>query len=139
MTRGRKPTAPHLKVLAGTTRPDREVRDAPEFDLIDEFPDPPEHLNPDGAQMWMNLGPQLVKARVLQIVDLYSLEQLCFSWQRFRQKAKVGMELTAAEDTALKALFSEFGMTPASRRKVSSSTEPISGNKFAGNGRRKAS
>ena len=138
MSRGRKPTAPHLKVLAGTARPDREVADAPEYDLIEEFPEPPQHLNPDGVEMWRNLGPQLVSARVLQVVDLYSLEQLCFSWQRFRQKAKAGMELTAAEDTALKSLFSEFGMTPASRRKVASGGEKPKGNKFANNGSRRA-
>lgn len=134
----RKPTAPHLKVLAGTDRPDREMPDAPEFDLIDDFPGAPQHLNPDGAEMWGTLGPQLVAARVLQVVDLYSLEQLCFAWQRFRQKAKAGMELTAAEDTSLKALFSEFGMTPASRRKVASGGERPKGNAFAGNGRRNA-
>lgn len=134
----RKPTAPHLKVLAGTDRPDREVPDAPEYDLIDDFPDAPQHLNPDGAEMWRTLGPQLVGARVLQVVDLYSLEQLCFSWQRFRQKAKAGMELTAAEDTALKALFSEFGMTPASRRKVAAGGEKSKGNRFANNGSRRA-
>lgn len=133
--RGRKPTAPHLKVLAGTDRPDREVPDAPDYDLVEDFPDAPQHLNPDGAEMWRNLGPQLVSARVLQVVDLYSLEQLCFAWQRFRQKAKAGMELTASEDGALKALFSEFGMTPASRRKVAAGSEKPAGNKFAANGR----
>ncbi|MGO4003161.1 hypothetical protein ABVN23_18925 [Pseudomonas fluorescens] len=138
MTRGRKPTAPNLKVLAGTTRPDREVTDAPEFDLIDDFPDAPQHLNRDGAEMWESLGRQLVAAKVLQVVDLYSLEQLCFAWQCFRKKAKADMEATAAETTALKALFSEFGMTPASRRKVSSGGEQKKGNTFAGNGRKNA-
>lgn len=138
MTRGRKPTAPNLKVLAGTTRPDREVKDAPEFDLIEDFPDPPQHLNRDGAEMWDSLGRQLVSAKVLQVVDLYSLEQLCFAWQCFRKKAKADMEATAAETTALKALFSEFGMTPASRRKVSSGGEQKKGNPFAGNGRKNA-
>lgn len=137
MTRGRKPTAPHLKILAGTSRPDREVHDAPEYDAVDSFPEAPEHLNVDGVEMWNNLGPQLITARVLQTVDLYSLEQLCFAWQRFRQKAKAGMELTAAEDSALKGLFSEFGMTPAARRKVAAGAEKPAGNKFANNGRKK--
>ncbi|GLK88309.1 hypothetical protein GCM10017655_13710 [Pseudomonas turukhanskensis] len=132
---GRKATPPALKVLAGTSRPDREVPDVPEFDLIDDFPSPPQHLNVDGAEMWNNLGPQLVAARVLQVVDLYSLEQLCFAWQCFRKKAKADMEATAAELTALKALFSEFGMTPASRRKVSSGGDKAPTNKFSGNGR----
>ncbi|AVK20255.1 phage terminase, small subunit [Pseudomonas aeruginosa] len=88
--------------------------------------------------MWNQLGPQLVAAKVLQVVDLYSLEQLCFAWQCFRKKARADMEATAAEQTALKALFSEFGMTPASRRKVSSAGEKQAGNQFAKNGRRGA-
>jgi phage terminase small subunit len=134
----RKPSAPHLKVLAGTTRPDRQQEAGPEFDLIDVFPYPPQHLNADGAEMWQNLGPQLVKARVLQVVDLYALEQLCVAWQMFRQKAKAGMPNTAAEDTALKGLFSEFGMTPAARRKVAQSGDGAKANKFGSNGKRSA-
>jgi phage terminase small subunit len=134
--KGRKPTAPSLKLIAGTARPDRATPDAPEYDLVNEFPAAPQHLNPDGMEMWHNLGPQLVGARVLQVVDLYSLEQLCFAWQRFRQKAKAGMELTAAEDTSLKSLFSEFGMTPASRRRVVSGAEEKKGNQFRNNGTR---
>lgn len=88
--------------------------------------------------MWNDLGRQLMGAKVLQIVDLYSLEQLCFAWQRFRQKAKAGMELTAAEDTALKSLFSEFGITPASRRKVPIGQDEKPRNRFAQNGKRPA-
>jgi len=135
MTRGRKPTSPNLKVLAGTTRPDRVKPDAPEYDLVENFPDPPQHLNSDGAEMWRRLGDQLVSARVMQVVDLFSLEQLCYAWQCFRKKAKAEMEATAAETTALKSLFSEFGMTPASRAKVTSSGEKEKGNKFAANGK----
>ena len=134
--RGRKPTAPALKVIAGTDRPDREAPDAPEFDLVEEFPDPPQHLNADGAAMWSDLGPQLVRARVLQVVDLYALQQLCYAWQRAVAKQKAGMDITAAEDNALKALWSEFGMTPASRRKVAAGSEKPAGNKFRDNGKR---
>lgn len=132
--RGRKPTAPNLKVLAGTNRQDREVADAPEFDLVEHFPDPPDYLEKDGTAMWNDLGPQLVAAKVLQAVDLYSLEQLCVAWQSFRRKARAGMEATAAENTALKSLFSEFGMTPASRRKVTAGEKKETGNRFANNG-----
>lgn len=138
MTQGRKPTAPNLKVLSGTNRPDREPADAPEYDLIEDFPKAPQHLNTDGVEMWDSLGKQLVAARVLQVVDLFSLEQLCFAWQCFRKKAKAEMEATAAETTALKSLFSEFGMTPASRSKVASGGEKPKGNKFSGNGKRSA-
>ena len=128
---GRKPTAKHLKILAGTSRPDREFPDAPEFDLVSEFPEAPRHLDIDGAFMWNSLGPQLVAAKVLQTVDLYSLEQLCVAWQCFRKKAKAGMESTAAENQALKSLLAEFGMTPASRRRVVAGDTVKKGNKFA--------
>lgn len=134
--RGRKPTAPALKVIAGTDRPDREAPDAPEFDLVEDFPDPPQHLNVDGASMWSDLGPKLVAAKILQVVDLYGLQQLCYAWQRAVAKQKAGMDITAAEDMALKAMLSEFGMTPASRRKVTAGGEKKTGNKFSGNGKR---
>ena len=134
MTRGRKPIPSGFKVLAGTNRPDRVSVDAPEFDLVEDFPPAPQHLNADGMEMWRNLGRQLVAAKVLQVVDLYSLEQLCHAWQCFRKKAKADMDSTAAETTALKSLFSEFGMTPASRNKVAASNDKPKGNKFADGG-----
>ena len=127
-----------MKVIAGTARPDRQSAPEPVFDLVDVFPYPPQHLNPDGAEMWNDLGPKLIAAKVLKVVDLYPLEQLCFAWQRFRQKAKAGMEMTAAEDTSLKNLFAEFGMTPAARRKVATGGDEKTGNRFAQNGKRPA-
>ena len=135
---GRKPKAPGLKVLSGTARPDREAPDAPEYDLIEQFPEPPQYLNPDGVKMWSELGPQLVAARVLQVVDLYALTQLCFAWQRMVQKAKAGIEPTSAEDTALKGMLSEFGMTPAARRKVAAGDSKAKANKFKNGGPRSA-
>lgn len=138
MSRGRKEIPPGLKVVRGTDRPDREAADAPEFDLIEEFPKPPQHLNPDGVEMWWNIGRQLVAARVLQVVDLYALEHLCATWQMIRKKIKAEMEVTAAENTALKSLFSEFGMTPASRKKVASGDAKPKGNKFKNAGPRQS-
>ena len=115
----RKPTPHNLKVIAGTDRPDRAPpKDMPEFDSVSVMPQPPQHLNPDGREMWFDIGGKLVDAKVLQSVDLYALEQLCVRWQSHRQLAKASIAATAADDNALKALFSEFGLTPASRRKV---------------------
>lgn len=134
MAKGRK--TPHeFKVIQGTAQPCRENADAPKFDLVSVFPDAPQHLTIDGALMWADLGPKLVAAGVLQVVDLYPLEQLCYAWQWFRQKAKAKMELTASENNALKALFAEFGMTPASRQKVTTGGDGPKGNRFANNGK----
>jgi phage terminase small subunit len=134
--RGRKPTPHNLKVIAGTDRPSRApADDLPEFDLVSVFPDPPQHLNIDGASMWSDLGKQLVAAKVLQQVDLYLLQQLCYCWQRHCAKQRAGMDIMAAEDQALKSLFSEFGMSPASRKKVTSGGQKAEGNKFSNNKR----
>src|SRR3990167_5385996 len=129
-----------LKVISGTVEKSREAKteaDAPEFDRVKVFPPAPQHLDVDGAQLWKELGTQLVACGVLQVVDLYALEQLCYCWQRFRQKAKAKLEITASEDNALKALWAEFGLTPAARRRVVANlTEPPAANRFAGHGKR---
>jgi len=85
--------------------------------------------------MWVELGRQLVDAKVLQKVDLYLLQQLCYCWQRHCAKQRAGMDIMAAEDQALKSLFSEFGMSPASRKKVTRGDPKTEGNKFANNKR----
>jgi phage terminase small subunit len=112
----RKPSK--FKAISGTLRPDRDGPDAPEFDLVTAFPDAPQHLTADGAALWRELGPQLVRAGVLQVVDLAPLEQLCYAWQRFRKKARRDDDVTASENNALLALFSSFGIGPAARRRV---------------------
>ena len=111
---------PELKVLAGTNDRPEKAEDAPQFPRIEvgEFPAPPQHLNPDGVELWNDLGPQLVACGVLQTVDLRALEQLAYGWQLFRTKAKAGMDVTASEHNALIALWKEFGLTPAARRRV---------------------
>lgn len=139
MPNPRKPQS--LKVIAGTDRPDRrDPSDPPQFSPVTNFPEPPQHLNPDGVAMWNSLGPQLVACGILQVVDVYALEQLCYAWQRFRQKAKAGFEVTASEDNALKALWQEFGLTPAARRRVVATIDPeqSSKNRFTGHGKRPA-
>lgn len=139
MTKGRKPTPANQKVISGNFRKDRANEDAIEYEAVEslaDFPDAPLTLNLDGSEMWNKLGPQLVASKVLQVVDLYVLEQLCYSWQRFRQKARAAIDLTAAEDNAMKSLFAEFGMTPASRCKVTSTGDKKPANKFATNGKR---
>lgn len=109
----------------------------PQFPIVREFPAAPQHLNPDGLDMWTTLGRELVGCGVLQSVDLSALEQLCYCWQIFRQKARAGMEVTASEHNALKGLLAEFGLTPAARRRVvANHAEAPAANRFAGHGKR---
>jgi len=133
----RKPIPDQLKVLAGTFRKDREIQGLPEFESVESFPAAPSYLGPDGVEMWNDLGPKLVAAGVLKVVHLYPLEQLCHEWQMFREKAKAKEDITAAQYSELRGLFAEFGMTPASARKVAAGDSKKPGNKFAGNGKRR--
>jgi phage terminase small subunit len=138
---GPAPTPPHLKAIAGTSRADRDqaAADIPQFPSIErgQFPEAPQHLTADGAAMWNTLGPELVNCGILQVVDLYALEQTCYAWQRFRTIAKAGSDFSASEHQALRALFSEFGMTPVARRRVvNAATGGKSGNKFARHAKR---
>jgi hypothetical protein len=111
--------SPTLKAISGTARPDREEpADVPQYDPVREFPAPPQHLTVDGVEMWKDLGPKLTAAGVLQVVDLYPLEQLCVAWQGFRKKAKADMEITASEHNALQSIFGTFGIGPTARRRV---------------------
>lgn len=132
----RKPTPHNLKVIAGTDRPDRAPpADMPEFDSVAKMPEAPMHLDPNGRELWYDVGNKLIDAKVLQSVDLYALEQLCIRWQCMRKFAQAGVPNSAADDMALKALFSEFGLTPASRRKVGSvDSSKKQGNAFAARG-----
>ena len=119
MPNPRKPR--HLKLLSGTDqrcRRDPAESSAPQFPALSEFLPCPESLSGDGAALWHALGPQLIVAGVLQVTDVFAFEQLCYAWGRFRAKARSGADLTAAEHRVLAALFGEFGVTPAARRRV---------------------
>jgi len=133
-------TPKNFKIISGTNRPHRDdAPDAPQFPIVRDFPEPPQHLNPDGAEAWNSLGKELTACGVLQTVDLRALEQLCYCWQIFRQKARAGMEVTASEHNALKGLLVEFGLTPAARRRVVANlTEAPPQNRFHGHGKRPA-
>jgi phage terminase small subunit len=130
-------TPREFKVVSGTLRADDAMPDAPQFPVVREFPAPPQQLNPDGVAIWNDLGRQLTACGVIQVVDLYALEQLAYSWQVFRQKSKAGMEVTASEHNALKGLLIEFGLTPAARRRVVANiTEAQPTNRFSGHGKK---
>lgn len=136
----RRPTPIGIKVLQGTLRKDdlTKEQDAPTYKVLEQAPDIPPTLNGDGATIWLDLCRKLIPLRVLQDVDLYVLEQLCYTWQRFRAAARAGDDISAADNANLRTLFAEFGMTPASRRKVAVPTDKPTGNKFANNGKPRA-
>lgn len=131
---------PNLKAIAGTERKDRPEPDCLSYDIVTEFPPPPQELNADGAKMWNDLGRQLQRAGVLQVVDLYPLHQLCFAWSQVLKKQRADCEVTPSENNALSMLFSQFGIGPSARRRVlgqmTSNVPGAPANRFASNGRK---
>lgn len=125
-----KPVPTAVKKLRGTLQP---CRNTPELQVkpITEPPEAPRTLNVDGVLLWDRMAATLVKNRVLAVEDLAALELLCASWGLIRQKLLQGIMPTAAELGAIRLLFCEFGMTPASRRKVPPAAPEKKTNPFA--------
>lgn len=115
----KKPRA--LKAISGTDRPFRreeEIDVVYDDDIVENFPDPPQYLNVDGAAIWRRLGPPLAASGALREHDLYPFEQLCYMWQQYQATAKLGRNVSASENGALTAAFSVFGIGPAHRKRL---------------------
>jgi P27 family predicted phage terminase small subunit len=136
--RKRKPTA--TKRAQGTFRKDRANLAEPKPEIGE--PEMPYAL-PDGARKhWRRLAPQLLKERVLTTMDGDSLAALCIAtWQLQDAIAEIkehgqilGYDGRPIQNPGVKILFeclrrvqslaAEFGMTPASRGRVSAVLEP---------------
>ena len=120
----------NFKKLRGTLQP---CRDKPELEVttLPAAPEPPDTLNLDGAALWRQMAGTLTANRVLSAEDLPALEMLCGAWAAVRAKIRNGIAPTAAELGAIRLLFCEFGMTPASRRKVPPAPPEKKENPFA--------
>ena len=119
-----------VKKLRGTLQP---CRNTPELQVntLPAAPEPPDTLNIDGATLWRQMAGTLTANRALAAEDLPALELLCGAWAAVRAKIRNGIAPTAAEMGAIRLLFVEFGMTPASRRKVQPAAPEKKTNPFA--------
>lgn len=154
MPNPRTPT--QLKVVRGTARPDRAnpAEPTPELLTID-VAHPPRwlKLSPLARRAWRDIAPLLIGMRVLTSADLVALSLLCDSLATIvvakEHVAEHGatyetvgeggarmvrkhpaVEIHAEASRFAKVMLGEFGMTPASRSKVSqvgsASKDPLS-------------
>ena len=138
-----KPTA--VKRQKGTLQPCRTNFNEPE--LPPAIPAPPDHLSAQAKIFWGEYGPLLFDMRVLSKADRGALEQLCECHAevvRLRRRIvelgdtvyetesgegnlmrRPNPEFAQLSDTErrLHAWYSAFGLTPASRSKVSKIVE----------------
>lgn len=154
MGRPRKPTV--LKLVTGTHRPTRADRPA-QHNRAEPTPPVcalavPPHLSPRAQAMWCDVVPLLSGMGVLTAVDARALEQMCECYgdildlrdaltmrgSRFYEsktitggtmhRAYPEVAALADADRRFLAYLSAFGLTPASRSRVSSASVPDSAN-----------
>ena len=129
-----KPTALHL--IAGN--PGKKKLNRGEPKPMIEAPVPPKHLAPEARVEWERLAPVLVRLKLLTKLDRAALSAYCQAWARHveaeEQLAKAGVlafthngypivnpYATVSKQAVdqMARFIAEFGMTPASRSRIS--------------------
>lgn len=141
MSRGRKPTPSHLKVIQGTDRADRGAQNEPKPRR--ERPSAPADMSDRAREAWGYVIGILDRMGVLTEADAMAVELMCEAradWLSARdliessggetyvsKNSNTGQALIKAHpavamrnDAArrLQSLMAEFGMTPSSRTRV---------------------
>ena len=133
---GRKNIPTKLKILKGTARKSRLNPSEPDPDT--KIPTAPNHLSKDALIEWGRISTELSTLGLLSEVDMVALAMYCQAWGRIVKYEKIvqekselikmpsgAIQLSPAMWIINKAmeqcykLLSEFGMSPASRAKVS--------------------
>ena len=133
---GRKTLPTNLKILQGTFRPERANKNEPRPDI--NIPTAPDFLSKDALIEWGRISNQLSKLGLLTDMDMAALAIYCQAWGRIVKYEKIvaekgklykttngNIQLSPAMWVVNKAyeqvykFMSEFGMSPASRAKVS--------------------
>jgi P27 family predicted phage terminase small subunit len=149
MRAGRKPKPTHLKLLAGHPghRPLNESE--PQPDAVDETTKPPLWLSGEARAKWEIEFPKLVRNNMITDIDLTAFARYCQAFGRMvvaeSMVAKQGDVLVSPSGFPIQnpylavsnkafeqmnKLETEFGMTPSSRSRVSSSAPPKKANRF---------
>lgn len=132
---GKKPAG--LKVVAGTSRKDREPEAAIEMPSLDTIPEPPDWLpNSHAIKEWNRLAPILVANKLLTDGGLSALAQLCALHGKVVQLYAAGEAPVASMVAQLRNLINDFGLTPVAQGKVKAVGEGPAKNAFSNNGKK---
>ena len=136
--KGRKPKPTKLKIVDGNPgrRPLNEAEPDPEKEI--ECPSPPKHLGEVAKAEWNRMAPELHSIGLLTKIDMAALEAYCTAYARWLEAEseikESGMIVHAPSGypiqtpylsiankaiEQMKALLTEFGMTPSSRSRIS--------------------
>ena len=143
------PTALHL--LRGTARPHRMNPDEPEYPA--DNIKPPDYLQGESLKMWEQEVPKMIASGVMREIDINAMATYCVIWARWMnaitQLRLYGDVIESPSGMPIKSPYlsiakqsedqmgkyeSEFGMTPASRRRVAAKEGVKENNPFKNNG-----
>ncbi len=138
IVRGRKPTPLKLRIIRGNPGK-RALGKEPQFET--EAPAKPPLLTGAAAEEWDRLTEQLSHAGLLRTVDRAALAMYCQAWARWvnaEQKVETFGVVISAKGREIKNIYlrvaeeamaqlirlaAEFGMTPASRTRLTMGPE----------------
>jgi P27 family predicted phage terminase small subunit len=142
------PTA--LKLIKGTNRKDRTLNE-PQPTKLAEMPDAPLFFDPVARDEWNRLGPELLQLGLFTVADLATFTAYCLTYSRLinatvslneagemfhEHTNKVGatnyvsrpeLAVIQRETMILKALCTEFGLTPSARGRMEIPIGPLGG------------
>lgn len=134
---GRKPKPTHMKLLEGN--PGKRALNKAEPKPQAKIPPCPRHLSKEARKEWRRISKELLQLGLLTVVDRAALAAYCQAWARWIQAEEAmatdDFKMVATTDkgyahvspwfsvanAALKQMHSfltEFGLTPASRSRV---------------------
>ena len=133
---GRRPTPTKLKVISGNPGHRPLPQDEPQPEI--KQPDPPEWLSGEALREWNRVVPELFKLKLISEIDRSGIVAYCVAYGQYVraqgdiktlgaiivttngniiQNPAVGIANTSVD--IMRKFLIEFGMTPASRSKVS--------------------
>ena len=143
-----------MKLVKGTFRKDRANPDEPDYEI--ELPEPPVFLNALGRVEWDRMAEFFFSQGLLTKVDMAALASYCHLYGRWAEaETRLNVEkllietksgniiqnpLLGVANTALREMnkcLKEFGMTPASRSKVSTKKSKRKADPWSGFGMKK--
>lgn len=134
--RGPAPKPTKMKLIQGTYRPDRSVKN--ELSPPADVPKCPTFIKGEARREWKRIVPELAALGILSRIDRAALAAYCTAWEtvveshqdieeqgrtilndkgRMVQNPNVAIRARAMD--MLRMYMSEFGMTPASRARIS--------------------
>ncbi len=138
--RGPPPTPTALRILRGNPGKRALNKNEPQPGEFDDEQTPPDHLDEEALAEWARLVPILKRMRILTEADYMALSSLCVAYSTMckaqKQLAQAGllyktqsgyiqpsplMSIVTRNMEIVKKHLAEFGMTPASRSRLSMS------------------